>query len=174
MPQSSEPGWLFPSGCALQRNGTVPPWPPPRKPECEPRRMNPQRELPTQAVTKLGDAGASRCENALAEARAFFMGFIQGEDRGQGTLFPVTLEELIPEDHRCYDPRDLLKLYLYGYLQQIRSSRRLRSSSSSRPFRCDEGPMFCFFFMAPPLCFPLRPCYRTSLTAKDHFPYTQD
>jgi hypothetical protein len=24
-----------------------------------------------------------------------------------------------------YDPRDLLKLYLYGYLQQIRSSRRL-------------------------------------------------
>ena len=23
-----------------------------------------------------------------------------------------------------YDPRDLLKLYLYGYLQQLRSSRR--------------------------------------------------
>lgn len=84
------------------------------------------------------------------------MGFIQGEDRGQGTLFPVTLEELIPEDHLCrvidafvgnlemaalgferaepaetgrpgYDPRDLLKLYLYGYLQQIRSSRRLEN-----------------------------------------------
>lgn len=84
------------------------------------------------------------------------MGFIQGEDRGQGTLFPVTLEELIPEDHVCrvieafvdrldmsslgfvraeaaetgrpgYDPRDLLKLYLYGYLQQIRSSRRLEN-----------------------------------------------
>jgi transposase len=84
------------------------------------------------------------------------MGFIQGEDRGQGTLFPVTLEELIPEDHLCrvieafvgrlemaalgferaepaetgrpgYDPRDLLKLYLYGYLQQIRSSRRLEA-----------------------------------------------
>ncbi len=84
------------------------------------------------------------------------MGFIQGEDRGQGTLFPVTLDELIPEDHLCrvieafvgrldmaalgfvrcrtaetgrpgYDPRDLLKLYLYGYLQQIRSSRRLEA-----------------------------------------------
>jgi transposase len=84
------------------------------------------------------------------------MGFIQGEDRGQGTLFPVTLDELIPEDHVChvieafvdrldmsslgfvraeaaetgrpgYDPRDLLKLYLYGYLQQIRSSRRLEN-----------------------------------------------
>jgi hypothetical protein len=29
------------------------------------------------------------------------MGFIQEEDRGQGALFPVTLEELIPEDHLC-------------------------------------------------------------------------
>jgi transposase len=84
------------------------------------------------------------------------MGFIQGEGRAQGSLFPVTLEELIPGDHFCrvidafverldmqglgfvraeaaetgrpgYDPRDLLKLYLYGYLQQIRSSRRLES-----------------------------------------------
>src|SRR6202790_1169011 len=84
------------------------------------------------------------------------MGYVQGEGRMQGTLFPVTLEDLIPEDHFCrvidafverldmqglgfaraeaaetgrpgYDPRDLLKLYLYGYLQQIRSSRRLES-----------------------------------------------
>jgi hypothetical protein len=29
------------------------------------------------------------------------MGFIQGEGRTQRTLFPVTLEELIPEDHVC-------------------------------------------------------------------------
>src|SRR6201981_908208 len=97
-----------------------------------------------------------KCENALARARAFLMGFVQGEGRTQGTLFPVCLEELIPDDHVCrvidafvdrldmadlgferaeaddtgrpgYDPRDLLKLYLYGYLQQIRSSRRLES-----------------------------------------------
>jgi len=82
------------------------------------------------------------------------MGYIQGVGRAQGTLFPVTLEELIPADHVCrvidafvqrlemgnlgflraeaaetgrppYDPRDLLRLYLYGYLHQIRSSRRL-------------------------------------------------
>src|SRR5919197_1417072 len=84
------------------------------------------------------------------------MGFIQGEARTQGTLFPVTLDELIPQDHVCrvidafvdrlemaklgferaqpgetgrpgYDPRDLLKLYLYGYLQRVRSSRRLEN-----------------------------------------------
>src|SRR6202007_2370828 len=84
------------------------------------------------------------------------MGYVQGEGRKQGTLFPVCLEELIPDDHVCrvidafvdrldmadlgferaeaadtgrpgYDPRDLLKLYLYGYLQQVRSSRRLQA-----------------------------------------------
>jgi transposase len=84
------------------------------------------------------------------------MGFIREEGRRQGTLFPVVLEDLIPPDHVCrvidafvdrlgmaelgfvrakpeetgrpgYDPRDLLKLYLYGYLQQMRSSRRLEA-----------------------------------------------
>ena len=71
-------------------------------------------------------------------------------------MFPVTLDELIPADHLCrvieafvnrlamqelgfvraepaetgrpgYDPRDLLKLYLYGYMNQLRSSRRLEA-----------------------------------------------
>lgn len=84
------------------------------------------------------------------------MAYIEGEVRGQHTLFPSTLDDLIPADHVCrvieafvarlemaslgfvraepaetgrpgYDPRDLLKLYLYGYLQQVRSSRRLEA-----------------------------------------------
>jgi len=84
------------------------------------------------------------------------LAYIQGEARGQHTLFPSTLDELIPADHVCrvieafvgklkmdelgfvraepaetgrpgYDPRDLLKLYLYGYLNQVRSSRRLEA-----------------------------------------------
>ena len=29
------------------------------------------------------------------------MGYIEGEARGQRTLFPATLEELIPADHLC-------------------------------------------------------------------------
>jgi transposase len=84
------------------------------------------------------------------------MAYIRGEAREQTTMFPVTLDELIPSDHMCrvieafvgrlnmaelgfvraepaetgrpgYDPRELLKLYLYGYLHQVRSSRRLES-----------------------------------------------
>lgn len=84
------------------------------------------------------------------------MGYIQGEGRNQATLFPVMLDDFVPADHVCrvidafvemlvmselgferaqaaetgrpgYDPRDLLKLYLYGYLNQIRSSRRLEA-----------------------------------------------
>jgi len=67
------------------------------------------------------------------------MGYIQGERRNQGTLFPVILDDFVPADHVCrvidafletlvmsvlvfdrakatetgrpgYDPRDLLKL----------------------------------------------------------------
>jgi len=84
------------------------------------------------------------------------MGFVQVEGHTQGTLFPISLEGSIPDDHVYrvidtfvgrlhmaglgferseaaetgrpgYDPRDLLKLFLQRYSQQIRSSRRLES-----------------------------------------------
>ena len=29
------------------------------------------------------------------------MGYIQGDGRHQGTLFPVTLDDLVPADHVC-------------------------------------------------------------------------
>jgi len=82
------------------------------------------------------------------------MGYVQGQSRDQGSLFPVSLDELIGPEHVCrviaafvarldlkalgfarasskatgrppYDPADLLMLYLYGYLNRVRSSRRL-------------------------------------------------
>ena len=80
--------------------------------------------------------------------------FIEGVDRGQGTLFPERLEDWIDEDNAvrvidvfvdeldlgglgfdrvqpeatgrpAYHPSVLLKLYIYGYLNRVQSSRRL-------------------------------------------------
>ena len=80
-------------------------------------------------------------------------GFIQGDDRHQATLFPERLEDYIAEDSSvrvidvflddldlsglgfkthsektgrpAYHPTILLKLYVYGYLNRVQSSRRL-------------------------------------------------
>jgi transposase len=86
--------------------------------------------------------------------RGVGMGHIVGQSRYQSTLFPEVPDDLVPEDHPVrvvdafvdtrdlrrlgfskveaeatgrppYLPGDLLKLYLYGYLNQVRSSRRL-------------------------------------------------
>ena len=80
--------------------------------------------------------------------------FVEGEDRGQSTLFPERLDDYIADDNPVrvidvfvneldlgelgfervhpqatgrpgYHPATLLKLYIYGYLNRIQSSRRL-------------------------------------------------
>ena len=80
--------------------------------------------------------------------------FVEGVDRGQSTLFPECLEDWIDEDNPVrvidafvdaldlaelgfegvepaetgrpsYHPAALLKLYIYGYLNRVQSSRRL-------------------------------------------------
>jgi len=82
------------------------------------------------------------------------MNYITGFDRSQATIFPQTIDELIEKDHPVrfidafvdslqiiemgfkdvrqningrppYHPADLLKLYIYGYMNKIRSSRDL-------------------------------------------------
>lgn len=86
------------------------------------------------------------------------MSFIQGTDRNQVTLFPDTLDDYVGENNEAraidafvdsldmasmgfkaeaakegrpgYDPRDMLKLYMYGYLNHIRSSRRLQKEAA--------------------------------------------
>lgn len=84
------------------------------------------------------------------------MAYIKGEAVTQGSLFPLSLDELIPADHPVrviaayvdslalntlgffkavakatgrppHDPADMLKLYVYGYLHRVRSSHRLEA-----------------------------------------------
>jgi transposase len=81
-------------------------------------------------------------------------GFVEGMDRSQSSLFPAQLDDYVAEDNLvravdafvdglalgklgfgrvvplekgrpCYHPATLLKIYIYGYLNRIPSSRRL-------------------------------------------------
>ena len=84
--------------------------------------------------------------------------FIKGENRGQGTPLPELLDDCVAEDNPvrvdvfvdeldlavlgftqvqpaktgrpAYHPAVLLKLYIYGYINRIQSSRRLERSAA--------------------------------------------
>ncbi|MHB9096139.1 MAG: transposase, partial [Eubacteriales bacterium] len=86
------------------------------------------------------------------------MRYIGGADRNQIIFFPDRIDDYISEDNPvrvldeyvsvldmkdlgftkvvpaetgrlAYNPRDLLKLYLYGYINRIRSSRKLETEA---------------------------------------------
>jgi len=86
------------------------------------------------------------------------MDFISGENREQTVLLPDSIEDYIEENssvrvidafvnslnlmelgfgkhepngtgHPMYDPKDLLKLYVYGYMNRVHSSRRLEDET---------------------------------------------
>jgi len=86
------------------------------------------------------------------------MGYIEGQDRNQIILFPESIDEYVSDNNAIriideyieqldleglhfnraatpslgrppYHPKDLLKLYIYGYFNRIRSSRRLEQEA---------------------------------------------
>ncbi|AOF97988.1 hypothetical protein BSY17_39 [Sphingobium sp. RAC03] len=113
--------------------------------------------------------------------------FVEGEDRRQDFLLPASLDDYVSEDNPvrvveafideldlqtlgfagatpaetgrpAYHPSTMLKIYLYGYLNRVQSSRRLEREAQRNielmwltrrlapdfktiaNFRCDNGP----------------------------------
>ena len=101
--------------------------------------------------------------------------FIEGVDRNQATLVPEYLEDWIEEENPVravdvfvdnldlfdlgfervaphwtgrpgYHPSSLLKLYIYGYLNQVQSSRpRIKSGAGSSSAKPDATWKLCGF-----------------------------
>ena len=105
------------------------------------------------------------------------MKYVEGFNRSQALLFPQCIDEIIPpeaevriidafveslplkelgfHDHQpveegrpMYHPKDLLKLYIYGYLNRVRSSRHLEKE-------CERNVELIWLLKG------LRPCFRT-------------
>lgn len=71
----------------------------------------------------------------------FFNAFVDGLD-----MVSLGFERSVPNEMGCpsYDPRDLLKIYLYGYFYQVRSSRRL-----ARECHCNIEAMWLVCKLTP-------------------------
>lgn len=105
------------------------------------------------------------------------MKYIEGFNRNQAVLFPQSIDEIIPADAEVriidvlvdalplrdlgflehlpvedgrpmYHPKDMLKLYIYGYLNRIRTSRLLERE-------CERNIELIWLLKG------LRPCFRT-------------
>jgi transposase len=105
------------------------------------------------------------------------MKYVEGFNRNQAVLFPRCIDEIIPPDAEVrvidafvdalpleelgfmnktvtedgrpmYHPADLLKLYIYGYLNRVRSSRHLEKE-------CERNVELIWLLKG------LRPCFRT-------------
>lgn len=101
------------------------------------------------------------------------MAYKKGQDRRQRVLFPDCIDEYVESDAPVrlfdafvdslkmdelefirstpaetgtpgYDPRDLLKLYIYGYFYQVRSSRKL-----ARECKCNVEVMWLLNKLTP-------------------------
>jgi len=101
------------------------------------------------------------------------MAYKKGQDRRQRVLFPDCIDEYVEADAPVrlfdafvdnlkmdelgfvrstpaetgtpgYDPRDLLKLYIYGYFYQVRSSRKL-----ARECKCNVEVMWLLNKLTP-------------------------
>ena len=124
-----------------------------------PRGTTPRRQSPSSP-----DCVKTLVNQKEKRASKKTMGYIVGEDRGQEQMLPPRIEEYVGANAPVrfidafveqldfaklkferavaaetgrpgYSPADLLKLYAYGYLQRIRSSRRL---STVRIVRSNE------------------------------------
>jgi transposase len=91
-------------------------------------------------------------------------GFVSGADRNQGTMFPAQLGDYVAEDNPvrvidlfvdqldlaklgfavtpkdmgrpAYHPAAMLKIYMYGYLNRVQSSRRSNGNASAMSKPC--------------------------------------
>jgi transposase len=105
------------------------------------------------------------------------MKYVEGFNRNQAVLFPQCIDEMISPDAEVriidafvdslllhelgfmnhqpvedgrpmYYPKDLLKLYIYGYLNRVRSSRHLQRE-------CERNVQLIWLMRG------MRPCFRT-------------